>query len=126
MFERCRDFNKLFLRQEINQLILLHKGAYEGFTSSEDFDGLPCDDPKLCSYHVQQLISEIGEILSADKRWKNFRNEKYDSANKLEEIADCFIVLMNIAMYSGFGADETYEAIEDKINKVHKRIREEA
>lgn len=68
MFERYRDFKKLFIDQEMNQLALLYKGAYDGFSSNKGFDGLPCDDPKLCSYHVQQLISEIGEVLSADKR----------------------------------------------------------
>ena len=74
------------------------------------------------SYHVQQLMSEIGEVLDADKRWKNFRNQKYDENAKLEEIADCFIVLMNIAMFSGFDGNRLYDAIEKKINEVSERI----
>ena len=61
-------------------------------------------------------------MLESDKRWKNFRNEKYDKAGKLEEIADCFIVLMNVAMFSGFGACELYDAIADKIATVERRI----
>ena len=85
---------------------------------------LPSDDPKLCSYHIQQLVSEIGEILDADKRWKNFRNEKYDKEAKADEIADCFIVLMNVAMFSGMSAEELYKAIDDKIEVVSKRIEE--
>lgn len=74
------------------------------------------------SYHIQQLMSEIGEVLDADKRWKNFRNQKYDKDAKLEEIADCFIVLMNIAMFSEFSGFELAKAIDKKLNKVSERI----
>ena len=74
------------------------------------------------SYHIQQLMSEIGEVLDADKRWKNFRNQKYDENAKLEEIADCFIVMMNIAMFSGFDGSQLIEAIEKKLHKVSERI----
>lgn len=86
---------------------------------------LPIDHPQLASYHIQQLISEIGEVLEADKRWKNFRNAKYNKDDKLEELADCFIVLMNIAMFSGFSSTDLYNAIYSKIEVVHKRIKEE-
>lgn len=87
---------------------------------------LPSDNPKLVSYHVQQLISEIGEVLSADKRWKNYRNGFVDFENKKEEISDCFIVLMNIAIYSGMSAEELFEQIESKIKKNFDRINGEA
>lgn len=83
---------------------------------------LPEDNPQLVSYHVQQLISEIGEVLAADKRWKNYRNGFVDMENKKEEIADCFIVLMNIAIYSGMSAEDLYKSIEDKIKNNFKRI----
>ena len=87
---------------------------------------LPSDNPKLVSYHVQQLISEIGEVLAADKRWKNYRNVFVDVENKKEEIADCFIVLMNIAIYSGMSSEELFEQIENKIKKNFDRINGEA
>ena len=83
---------------------------------------IPVDDVKLMSYHIQQLVSEIGEVLNADKRWKNFRNERYDENEKLEEIADCFIVLMNVAMFSGIDGAQLTKAIEEKLNKVSERI----
>lgn len=83
---------------------------------------LPCDNSNIASYHVQQLISEIGEVLSSDKRWKNYRNDFVDMDNKKEEIADCFIALMNIAIYSGMSADELYNIILFKINENFKRI----
>lgn len=87
---------------------------------------LPVDNVNLASYHIQQLMSEIGEVLDADKRWKNFRNDEYNPYNKLEELADCFIVLMNIVMFSGFNGEELAEAVYNKINVVSKRIDRES
>ena len=115
----------LFNRQMANQARMFQDGMYDAF-KSEGTDMLPVDDIKLMSYHIQQLMSEIGEVLEADKRWKNIRNKKYCKTNKLEEIADCFIVLMNIAMFSGFGGDELQQAILDKINEVSRRLQNES
>lgn len=111
----------LFELQQINQSKMLVSGLYDGY-KSQGTNSVPVDDTKLMSYHIQQLISEIGEILEADKRWKNFRNRKYDKDAKLEEIADCFIVLMNIAMFSGFGGEELSNAIVKKLNEVQERL----
>lgn len=114
-------FIDLFEHQRANQDAMLQTGKYDDF-KSEGTNVVPIDDIKLMSYHIQQLQSEIGEVLDADKRWKNFRNQKYDENAKLEEIADCFIVLMNVAMFSGFNGSQLVEAIEKKLNKVSKRI----
>ena len=121
MPESNDSFLDLFNAQLMNQEWLLQQGKYGGFTDRFDFE--PVDDPRLCSYHIQQLMSEIGEVLEADKRWKNFRNEKVDRAAKADEIADCFIVLMNVAMFSGMTAQETYDAIKQKIKVVNNRIK---
>lgn len=121
MPESNDSFLDLFNAQLMNQERLLLQGKYKGFTDRLDFE--PVDDPRLCSYHIQQLMSEIGEVLEADKRWKNFRNEKVDRAAKADEIADCFIVLMNVAMFSGMTAQETYDAIKQKIKVVDNRIK---
>lgn len=115
------SFQYLFNCQKSNQAQMLKTGMYDAF-KSKDTETIPVDDIKLMSYHVQQLMSEIGEVLSADKRWKNFRNVVYDADGKLEEIADCFIVLMNIAMFSGFDGDQLVKAIENKISEVSMRI----
>lgn len=117
------SLSSLFEKQYENQAMLIQSGKYDGFTNKRDM--LPSDDPKLCSYHIQQLVSEIGEVLEADKRWKNFRNDKYDKSAKADEIADCFIVLMNVAMFSGMTSEELYEAVNGKIEVVHLRIQEE-
>lgn len=112
-------FSEFYNLQRDNQEKMLRKGMY-GEKHSKDV--LPTDNIELTSYHIQQLMSEIGEVLDADKRWKNFRNDKYSPNDKLDELADCFIVLMNIAMYSGFTSREVSEAIYNKINVVYKRI----
>lgn len=122
-----KGLDTLFERQGEIQRNMHKQGMYAGFISSELSDeialtGLPIDSPSLSSYHVQHLISEIGEVLDADKRWKNFRNEKYDKAAKLDELADCFIVLMNICMYSDINAGELELAIMDKQNTVKDRV----
>lgn len=119
------SFDALFDSQAENQRMMFERGMY-GFVDNPEVDGkyteLPIDEPKLASYHIQQLVSEIGEVLDADKRWKNFRNDFYNRDAKLEELADCFIVLMNISMFSGFSANEVYNAISSKIEEVGIRI----
>lgn len=114
-------FETLFEAQQLNQSKMLTSGLYDAF-KSEGTTTIPVDDVKLMSYHIQQLMSEIGEVLEADKRWKNFRNRKYDKEGKLEEIADCFIVLMNVAMFSGFSGKDLTAAIVKKLNEVRKRL----
>lgn len=111
----------LFNRQMANQSKMLQDGMYNMF-KSESTHSIPVDDVRLMSYHIQQLMSEIGEVLDADKRWKNFRNQKYDESAKLEEIADCFIVMMNIVMFSGFDGNQLVDAIDKKLTKVSERI----
>ena len=111
----------LFNRQMANQSKMLQDGMYDIF-KSESTTTIPVDDVRLMSYHIQQLMSEIGEVLDADKRWKNFRNQKYDENAKLEEIADCFIVMMNIVMFSGFDGNQLVDAIDKKITKISERI----
>ena len=111
--------------QAVNQQHMLNEGMYDGF-KQEGTVRVPVDDVNLFSYHIQQLVSEVGEVLECDKRWKNIRNGKYDKDEKLEELADCAIVIMNIAMFSGFSGEQFFGAIADKIDKVHDRIIEES
>lgn len=125
MNESAVTFESLFERQMNNQRSILSAGLYSGFGASGG-DALPADNVALCSYHIQQLVSEIGEVLDADKRWKNFRNEKYDKAGKVEEIADCFIVLMNVAMFSGISGEEMASAISKKLDEISRRVEKES
>lgn len=113
----CNTFNAIY-----NEQIAFQKEVCEKKPYNFPVGNLPEDNINIFSQQIQQLVSEIGEILSADKRWKNFRNDKLDKENKLEEIADCFIVLMNVAIYSGFSAEEVEEMILNKISKNFKRL----
>ena len=116
-----KNFREIYKSQKENQERMLSHKMYDelGCDSS-----LPIDNENLSSYHILQLMSEIGEVLDADKRWKNFRNKKYDKVNKAEEIADCFIVLLNIAMFSGIDEEMLENEIVKKIEKVKNRIDE--
>ena len=116
------SFKELYNNQMLNQATMLYKGMY-GLGKAQHIT-LPQDDIHLSSYHIQQLVSEIGEVLDADKRWKNFRNDKYERQDKLEELADCFIVLMNVCMFSGFTFEEVYNMIAEKIDTVRDRVGE--
>lgn len=121
------DFKEIYNKQAENQMTMLHDGMYDGFMTDDDKQAVnagmfPIDSPRLASYHIQQLVSEIGEVLDADKRWKNFRNSKFDGEAKLDELADCMIVLMNLFMFSGFTAEDAYEAIKTKVQVVNERI----
>ena len=114
---KCTAFNSIYQKQLEFQKDVCKKAPYE-FAVGD----LPEDNIRGFSFHLQQLVSEIGEVLSADKRWKNYRNNKLDAENKKEEIADCFIVLMNVAIFSGLSAEELEEAILNKIDENAKRV----
>ena len=113
----CNTFNAIYNEQIEFQNEVSKKKPYEFEVGT-----LPEDNIKGFSFHIQQLMSELGEVLSADKRWKNFRNDKLDLENKKEEIADCFIVLMNVAIFSGLSAEEVEKMILEKISKNFKRL----
>ncbi len=114
----CLYYSQINFQQE-----LVNKGKYVGFTDKEN-KTLPTDDPKLLSYHIQAMLSELGEVLAADKRWKNYRNETTPEMleHKKEELADCFIVLMNMCIFSGLSSREVLGAVASKINENYIRI----
>lgn len=110
----------LYEKQIEFQKQLINEGLY-----SVKADTLPFDNINLYSFHVKCLQEELGELILSDKRWKNYRNAKYDRKNKLEEIADCFIELMNIGIFSGFSSEEIEDMILRKIKENNKRIEKE-
>lgn len=123
--DKTKTLEELFDIQIQNQKEMLKLGVYTGQVGGPISVELPMDSVSLCSYHIQQLISEVGEILTADKRWKSHRQDSCDYLAKLEEIADNFIVLMNIAIFSGFDGKEVTEAIVEKLKVVAERIGKE-
>ena len=85
----------------------------------------PSDNLRQFSYHIQAMVEELGEVMKADKRWKTHRNHRYEPDEKLDEIADVFITAMNIAIHSGFSADDIEKAISSKINENFERLLDE-
>lgn len=97
------DFKYLYKRQLEFQNIL----------GNED---IPKDDPELFSHHMLGMITEIGEALQEDKRWKkNKRNEYFNKINKIEEISDIFIFMLNILIYSDISEEEILNSVDKKI-----------
>lgn len=90
----------------------------------EVITGVKCPGDNLTqfSYHIQAMVEELGEVMKADKRWKTHRNHRYEPEEKLDEIADVFITAMNIAIHSGFTAEEIEKAIATKINENYERL----
>lgn len=74
----------------------------------------PIDSVEDFHYSITALVAEIGEVLTADKRWKNIRNAYYDKDEKLEELADCMAFLINAVLYSGFDSETFYNAFAKK------------
>jgi NTP pyrophosphatase (non-canonical NTP hydrolase) len=101
---------ELYIKQTIFQQTLMNRVD------------LPTDDVEMSLKHVALVTEELGEVLRADKRWKTHRNTKYNPKNKLEELADVVISTMNIAIFSGYTADDFANALDNKINKNIKRI----
>lgn len=107
-----KELKSLFERQKIFQSIL----------NDDDPNEYPRDDVQLFSTSTLLAVEEIGELLKADKRWRSFRGDKFDSINKSEEMADIFIVFMNILMYSGMSIDDLMDAVSEKIDINMSRV----
>ena len=111
MSNQVPALSELFQKQlEFQQLIKQDK--FEGYV----------DDPEEMSKSILGLIGESGEVLQADQRWKsNGRNTYFDREEKIAEIADCFIFLLNVCIYSDVTAFDIANAVDDKININRKR-----
>ncbi len=83
---------------------------------------IPQDSIKWASYHMLALSEEVGELLKSDKRWKTHRNSHFNPENKLEELADCLITLMNVAMFSTFDSNDLLKAVNKKQNSNFEKL----
>lgn len=86
---------------------------------------LPADNVDEYQKSVTLLIEEVGELLKNDKRWKNLRWDLYNREEKLNEYADVFITVMNIAIHSGFNKNEVINAVMKKIEINRGRLKEQ-
>lgn len=104
------EFDKLFALQKVFQrrMLCIEEGEEES--------------PEQFALQIVQIIEELGELLQTDKRWRVYRGGKFDKNEKLEELADVFIVAMNLAIFSGIECEELLETIEKKIDKNFERM----
>lgn len=86
---------------------------------------IPSDSVEDFKYSVLALIGELGEVLEADKRWKNIRNGKYDREGKLDELVDCMAFMVNMVLFSGFTTEEFNEAFVTKNSRNFERFYKE-
>lgn len=80
------------------------------------------DDPEKFSQQIVQLVEELGELLQADKRWREYRGDNFNEVEKEKELADVFIVAMNLAIFSGVSYEKLIGAIKEKIGINFERI----
>lgn len=83
---------------------------------------LPNDSVEDFKYSVLALIGELGEVLDADKRWKNIRKGEANSEAKLDELVDCMAFLINMILFSGFTSSEFGEAFKKKNERNFERF----
>lgn len=79
------------------------------------FKDIPKDDPEMLIHNLFGMVTEISEVATEDKRWKkNGRNLFYDKINKKKEIADVFIFLLNVLIYSDISIEEFTDSVLEK------------
>lgn len=94
---------------------------FQSIINDDNPDDYPCDDVQRYSANTLLMVEELGELLKEDKRWRTFRGEDYDEKNKEEELADIFIVFMNLCLFSQVDAETLIGAVENKMHKNMKR-----
>ena len=77
----------------------------------------PVDSVEDFKYSMLALIGELGEVLDADRRWKNIRKGAYNREAKLDELVDCMAFLLNAILFSGYSAEELEKACKSKNEK---------
>ena len=116
------SFEDLFKRQIEYQKNVM---SFEHGFSEESKPYLPQDNVSLFQYHMSAMLEELGEVLKSDKRWKTHRNSRYIPEEKLDELADVLITLMNLCIYSGFDSENILSEVDKKIDENIRRLNQE-
>lgn len=94
---------------------------FQSIINDDNPNDYPCDDVQLYSANALLMVEELGELLKEDKRWRTFRGEDYNEENKEAELADIFIVFMNLCLFSQVDSKTLIKAVESKMDKNMKR-----
>lgn len=88
---------------------------------------LPADNPRLIAPYALGIVSEIGEVLQADKRWKTEMSrtggdENYHNSEEvLGELTDCMLYFVNLVLACNIDQDKLFESFISVQNKVRRR-----
>lgn len=111
--------------EEYDKFFQLYKKQLE-FQKLIGNTDIPRDDPDMMAHHLLGLVTEVGEVSQADKRWKkNKRNTHYDKLEKVMEISDVFIFLLNVLIYSDIPPEAILSSVEMKIQENTNRYKKE-
>ncbi len=78
---------------------------------------LPCDIEDNFFYNVLLMFEEIGEILHTDRRYRReaYRaTNNYNEREKISELADLFLIILNLIIYSGYELDTFLDIVQRK------------
>lgn len=117
----CTGFEPSMKEMKVSDLFMMQERLQNVMFGYE----LPVDSVEDFKYSVLAFIGELGEVLEADKRWKNIRNYKYDREGKLDELVDCMAFMVNMVLFSGFTAEEFNRAFAAKNNRNFERFYKE-
>ena len=88
---------------------------------------LPNDRPDLISPYALGLVSEIGEVLQADKRWKagmsktGGDDKRHDHEEVVGELTDCLLFFINLCLACNVDYEELFGSFIKTQSKVRKR-----
>ena len=74
------------------------------------------------STYMLGLESEVGEVLQADKTWKPFHKGERDPQAVKQELADCFLYLINAALAQGMSAWDMLDEMRKKQVVIEERM----
>ena len=94
---------------------------FQSIINDDNPNDYPCDDVQRYSANALLMVEELGELLKEDKRWRTFRGEDYNEKNKEAELADIFIVFMNLCLFSQVDSETLINAVENKMDKNMRR-----
>lgn len=88
---------------------------------------LPKDSPELIAPYALGLVSEIGEVLQANKRWKSGMSktggdDQYCNQKEVtSELTDCLLYFINLCLACNIDYEDLFESFIGVQNKVRKR-----
>ena len=88
-------------------------------------DVTPVDNPLKMMLHCSSLVTEIGEVMQSDTRWKKYIGKEegyeYSSKDKILEFCDCLNYLVNMCLFSNIDFEDLIAAYNIKHERLLKK-----